>query len=104
MLTASGAAEAMEVIQSIGKVYGIKIAPPIMVAFRRISQLPDVQPKIILPLKTGGLDAILMEIEKQYIVAALDTAKGVVTEAGRLLGLKRTTLIDKMIKHNLKER
>lgn len=103
MLTASGALDAMGIIQSIGKMHKISVAP-FMVAFRRIATLPDVQPKIILPLKTGGLDALLAETERLHIVAALEASGGIVAEAGRLLGLKRTTLIDKMVKYSLKER
>jgi sigma-54 specific flagellar transcriptional regulator A len=48
-----------------------------------------------------NLDAILGNLERRYIEAALERANGIVAEAARLLGLKRTTLIDRMRKHGL---
>ena len=47
------------------------------------------------------LDAVLGGLEQLYIAAALDRAQGVVAEAARLLGLRRTTLLDRMRKHNI---
>ena len=47
------------------------------------------------------LDSILGDLERRYIRAALDRSGGVVAEAARLLGLRRTTLLDRMRKHGL---
>ncbi len=48
-----------------------------------------------------GIDlrAILHDIEGRYIGQALDRTGGVVADAARLLGLQRTTLIEKMRRH-----
>jgi sigma-54 dependent transcriptional regulator, flagellar regulatory protein len=45
------------------------------------------------------LRAILHDIEGRYIGQALDRTNGVVADAARLLGLQRTTLIEKMRRH-----
>jgi sigma-54 dependent transcriptional regulator, flagellar regulatory protein len=52
-------------------------------------------------LDAGGVDlrAILNELEGRYIDQALGRANGVVADAARLLGLQRTTLIEKMRRH-----
>ena len=47
------------------------------------------------------LDAILGELERRYIASAIERSGGVVAEAARLLGLRRTTLLDRMRKHKL---
>ncbi len=48
-----------------------------------------------------GIDlrAILHDLEGRYIGQALDRTGGVVADAARLLGLQRTTLIEKMRRH-----
>ncbi len=50
---------------------------------------------------SDGIDlrAILHDIEGRYIGEALDRSKGVIADAARLLGLQRTTLIEKMRRH-----
>lgn len=50
---------------------------------------------------TSGIDlrAILHDLEGRYIGQALDRTNGVVADAARLLGLQRTTLIEKMRRH-----
>jgi len=45
-----------------------------------------------------NLKALVEDVERGYIVRALDVTRGVKSEAARLLGLKRTTLIQKMKK------
>ena len=45
------------------------------------------------------LRAILHDIEGRYIGQALNRTNGVVADAARLLGLQRTTLIEKMRRH-----
>ncbi len=63
------------------------------VAARPLQPTPD--------LAAAGVDlrAILHEIEGRYIGEALDRSGGVVADAARLLGLQRTTLIEKMRRH-----
>ncbi len=46
---------------------------------------------------------IVADVENRYITEALRAAEGVVSEAARLLSLKRTTLIEKMRKHGVAE-
>jgi sigma-54 dependent transcriptional regulator, flagellar regulatory protein len=59
----------------------------------------------IMPERTdldpGGIDlrAILHDLEGRYIREALSRTQGVVADAARLLGLQRTTLIEKMRRH-----
>jgi sigma-54 specific flagellar transcriptional regulator A len=48
-----------------------------------------------------NLKELLETMELERIKIALDTAEGVVSEAARLLTLKRTTLIEKMRKYSL---
>ena len=45
----------------------------------------------------------LLEIERGLIKQALDKANGNVSQTARLLGLQRTTLIEKINKHNLND-
>jgi len=45
-----------------------------------------------------NLKALVEDVERGYILRALDVTRGVKSEAARLLGLKRTTLIQKMKK------
>lgn len=53
--------------------------------------------------RAGKLDMnrIIEDIERQYILDALELADGVIAEASRLLGIQRTTLIGKMNKYNM---
>jgi sigma-54 specific flagellar transcriptional regulator A len=54
-------------------------------------------------LPTGGLDlrTHLLCIERQLVEQALARADGVVAHAARLLGLRRTTLVEKLRKHGI---
>ncbi len=47
------------------------------------------------------MSRVLDQLERQYILDALNMADGVIAEASRLLGMQRTTLIGKMNKHQL---
>lgn len=60
--------------------------------------LPALRPRLEGPC---DLDTILGETERGYIIAALERTNGVVAESARLLGLRRTTLIDRMRRHGL---
>ncbi len=57
------------------------------------SDQPNLGPSAI------DLRAVLHDIEGRYIGQALDRTNGVVADAARLLGLQRTTLIEKMRRH-----
>ena len=63
----------------------------------RIASAPAPLPSVSL-INTGTIDLreILAEIEGRYIREALEKSHGVVAEAARLLGLRRTTLIEKL--------
>ncbi len=56
------------------------------------------------PLTTQNVDLkeMLEYIESSYIQQALEKTKGVVTHAAEKLGLRRTTLIEKMRKYKIK--
>jgi sigma-54 dependent transcriptional regulator, flagellar regulatory protein len=68
-----------------------------------VARLPVVAPPPAPQAELGsaGIDlrAILHDIEGRYIGQALDRTNGVVADAARLLGLQRTTLIEKMRRH-----
>ena len=49
-----------------------------------------------------ALKEMLAEIERRYILDALDRSGGVIADAARMLSLQRTTLIEKMRKYELK--
>lgn len=54
------------------------------------------------PLEPVALKALLREAEAALIAQALDAAGGTVAGAGRMLGLKRTTLVEKMKRMGLR--
>ncbi len=51
--------------------------------------------------QTLDLKAMLTELERRHIVAALGAAHGVVADAARLVGLGRTTFLEKMKRHEI---
>ena len=64
----------------------------------------EEQSEIVLSSLTDeGIDLRLRmaEVERSLIVQALDLSGGVVARAAKLLGLQRTTLVEKMRKHGL---
>ena len=56
------------------------------------------------PLTSEGVDlkSQVTSVEQFYIQQALDMANGVVAQAAKLLGLRRTTLVEKLKKHDLR--
>jgi sigma-54 dependent transcriptional regulator, flagellar regulatory protein len=60
--------------------------------------LPEVLPSGKMPI---DLKAMLETMELERIQMALDMADGIISEAARLLTLKRTTLIEKMRKYGV---
>jgi len=58
---------------------------------------PDFSVEEPVPLRD-----ILAEIERRYIEEALARSEGVVADAARLLSLQRTTLVEKLRRHDLK--
>ena len=54
-----------------------------------------------LNLQSVNLKEMLYHIEFTYIKEALKTADGIVTHAAQKLGMRRTTLIEKMKKYNI---
>jgi sigma-54 specific flagellar transcriptional regulator A len=55
----------------------------------------------LLPEEGIDLRAHLTEIERKLVVQALERSQGVVAHAARLLGLRRTTLVEKLRKLDL---
>jgi sigma-54 specific flagellar transcriptional regulator A len=43
----------------------------------------------------------LLDLERKLIVQALERSKGTVSHAAKLLGLRRTTLVEKMRRFNM---
>ena len=58
---------------------------------------------VLSSLTEEGIDlrSRMAEIERTLISQALDLSDGVVAQAAKLLGLQRTTLVEKMRKHGL---
>ena len=55
----------------------------------------------VLPEEGIDLRAHLNEIERKLVTQALERSEGVVAHAARLLGLRRTTLVEKLRKLEL---
>lgn len=84
--------------------YSAEQAPPESAATAvkpTVSELPSV-PSVSLP--KGGIDLkrYLAELEYALIQRALEEANGIVAHAASLLRMRRTTLVEKMRKHNIK--
>jgi sigma-54 specific flagellar transcriptional regulator A len=56
---------------------------------------------VALPAEGMDLRAYLEHLERSLILKALEAANGTVAQAARLLGLRRTTLVEKLRKYNL---
>lgn len=56
---------------------------------------------IVAAAEAVDLKALLDDLEQDYIRAALDRTAFAVAESARLLGLRRTTLVEKMRRHNI---
>ena len=57
--------------------------------------------QVVLPAEGMDLRAYLEHLERSLILKALEAANGTVAQAARLLGLRRTTLVEKLRKYNL---
>jgi sigma-54 specific flagellar transcriptional regulator A len=67
---------------------------------------PAVLPAVAVSgntLPAGGMDLkeYIAELEMSFIQQAMDAAEGVVAHAAKLLGMRRTTLVEKMRKYGL---
>jgi len=65
------------------------------------SELPQLSPGPELEEDGHPLDGTWAELERRILVRALASADGNKSEAARLLGLKRTTFLDKLRRHEL---
>jgi sigma-54 specific flagellar transcriptional regulator A len=54
-----------------------------------------------LPIDGFDLREYLLDLERKLIVQALERSKGTVSRAAKLLGLRRTTLVEKMRRFNM---
>jgi sigma-54 dependent transcriptional regulator, flagellar regulatory protein len=83
-----------------GDVDALLLRPKAMVAAPPCARAPAI-PAEVTDIGSTGIDlrAILHDIEGRYIGQALRRTGGVVADAARLLGLQRTTLIEKMRRH-----
>ena len=73
-------------------------APANGVASGNVVELPA---QVALPAEGMDLRAYLEHLERSLILKALEAADGTVAQAARLLGLRRTTLVEKLRKYNL---
>ncbi|MCS7198745.1 MAG: sigma-54 dependent transcriptional regulator [Caldimicrobium sp.] len=62
---------------------------------KRLFELPDITEGEI------SLQDLLREVERYYLLRALELSQGVKSKAAKLLGLNRTTLIEKLKKYQL---
>ncbi len=83
-----------------GDVDALLLRPKAIVAAPPPTRAPAI-PVEDAEFGSSGIDlrAILHDIEGRYIGQALSRTGGVVADAARLLGLQRTTLIEKMRRH-----
>ena len=72
-------------------------------AFSEESIVEDGSEIVLSGLTEDGIDlrSRMAEIERTLIMQALDLSDGVVAQAAKLLGLQRTTLVEKMRKQGL---
>ena len=68
-----------------------------------VSDTPTSEYSQTLQLPSNGFDLreYLLDIERKLIVQALERSKGTVSHAAKLLGLRRTTLVEKMRRFNM---
>jgi sigma-54 dependent transcriptional regulator, flagellar regulatory protein len=74
-------------------------AAPSLVAAATVT--PDRAAECELPLTGMDLRAYLENLERRLIAKALEASGGTVAQAARLLGLRRTTLVEKLRKYDL---
>lgn len=61
----------------------------------------DVSQIVSLPSDGFDLREYLLDIERKLIIQALERSRGTVSHAAKLLGLRRTTLVEKMRRFNM---
>jgi sigma-54 specific flagellar transcriptional regulator A len=68
-----------------------------------ISEESNPEPSQTLQLPVNGFDLreYLLDIERKLIIQALERSRGTVSHAAKLLGLRRTTLVEKMRRFNM---
>lgn len=74
-----------------------------MDAVQDVPNYPTTEVSDALPVPAEGFDLreYLLDIERKLIVQALERSKGTVSHAAKLLGLRRTTLVEKMRRFNM---
>ena len=63
---------------------------------RRAEELPSTMPRPILPIGGIAIDVYLEQVERSLTEQALERAGGRKAAAARLLGINRTTLIERL--------
>jgi sigma-54 dependent transcriptional regulator, flagellar regulatory protein len=82
-----------------GDVDALLLRPKSIIAAPPPARAPTANEEAEIGSSGIDLRAILHDIEGRYIGQALSRTGGVVADAARLLGLQRTTLIEKMRRH-----
>jgi len=65
------------------------------------AQIPDLLSQIRIPEGGINFEDIVSSVERELLRQSMQIAKGNQSQAAELLGLKRTTFLDKMRKHKL---
>ncbi len=90
--------------KDVDALLGPRAFRPQLVSAEAERDVPALAPALADPLLTASpinLKELLETMELERIQMALDMADGVISEAARLLTLKRTTLIEKMRKYGV---
>jgi len=97
-------------LKLLESVAAVAVSPPVAAAVAvAVAAPPDALAAAPIALDTvpelpaGGIDlrAYLENLERRLITQALTSAGGTVAHAARLLGLRRTTLVEKLRKYEL---
>lgn len=73
----------------------------IVVPLRPESQMFDIDPRALMGAGSCDMRSLVAQLEQSLIRAALDSSGEVIADAARMLGLQRTSLIEKMRKYQI---
>ncbi len=80
----------------------VVVAEPETAQASQVKETGNQQPEDCLPDEGLNLRDHMADIEKDLITQALNRTEGVVAHAAQLLGLRRTTLVEKLRKYDLR--
>jgi sigma-54 specific flagellar transcriptional regulator A len=101
--SALGSADPLAELKNLADSDGVTVVDelPDSAVAALLDAIPHADDGALLP--EGGMDlrAYLENLERRLISKALEAANGTVAQAARLLGLRRTTLVEKLRKYGL---